>query len=117
MRHEDRFGLGVALLNEEHFGLENLADDVGVAAVDDQLDALAHELVVELRGLVLERQQTFAARLLGERHQVGDDLALVVLRLGERIAKPVRMPRMNVFIGNEIIVAAMVPPKTRMNAS
>ena len=83
-RHEDRLGLGVALLDEEHFGLENLADDVGVAAVDHQLDALAHELVVEFGGLVLERQQTFAARLLGERHQVRDDLVLVVLRLGER---------------------------------
>ena len=33
------------------------------------------------------------------------------------IEKPVRMPRVNVFIGNEIIVAATVPPNTRMNAS
>ena len=72
------------LLGVADLGLEDFADDFGVAAVDDQLDALAHELVVQRRGLVLERQQTLAAGLLGKRDQGRDDVPLVVVDLDER---------------------------------
>ena len=99
------FGLGAALLGAADFGLEDLADDLGVAAVDHQLDALAHELVVERGGLVFERQQAFAARLLGERDQVRDDVALVVVDLTNAVLKPPKNPRMKVRIGNEVSVA------------
>lgn len=52
--------------------------------IDNELDALAHELVVERRGFVLEREQALAARLFGERDERRDDVALVEIDLDER---------------------------------
>ena len=40
--------------------------EIGVGAVDDQLEALARERVVDLGDVLLEREQAVAARLLGE---------------------------------------------------
>ena len=50
-------------------GFQHLADKVRVDAVDDQLKALAGELVVDLGDTLVERQQAFAARLLGQRDE------------------------------------------------
>ena len=61
-------------------GLEDVADDLGVGAVDDELQSLLGELVVDLLDLGVERQKTLAARLLGKRDEQVD-AALDVGRL------------------------------------
>ena len=53
-------------------GLEDVADELGVGAVDDQLEALLGERVVDLGDLGVERQQALASRLLGERDEEVD---------------------------------------------
>ncbi len=50
-------------------GLENVADERRIAAVDDQLQALAGEVVVDLRELGVQGEQPLAAGLLGKRDQ------------------------------------------------
>ena len=62
-------------------GLEHLADEVGVDAVDDELQALAGELVVDLADLRVEREQPLAPGLLGQRDEQVD-AAGDVRRLG-----------------------------------
>ena len=62
-------------------GVEDVAHELGVGAVDDQLQALLGEGVVDLGDLGVERQQSLAARLLGERDEQVDP-PLDVERLG-----------------------------------
>ena len=50
-------------------GVEDVAHELGVGAVDDQLQALLGELVVDLGDLGVERQQALAPGLLGERDE------------------------------------------------
>ena len=45
-------------------------DELGVGAVDDELQALAREGVVDVGELLVERQQAVAARLLGEADEL-----------------------------------------------
>ena len=58
---------GVARRHAVDLGVEDLAHELRVGAVDDELKALAREVVVDLGELRVERQQALAARLLGER--------------------------------------------------
>jgi hypothetical protein len=53
-------------------GLEDLADDLGVGAVDDELHALPRERIVDLLDLVVEREQALASGLLGELDDLVD---------------------------------------------
>jgi len=78
------FGLGPVFLGAAHFGLEHLTNDFGVAAVDHQLDAFAHEVVVERGRLVFEGQQAFATGLFGKRDQGRNDVTFVVVDRNER---------------------------------
>jgi hypothetical protein len=59
----------------------HLGDHVGVGAVDDELQAAAHELVLDGGELVVERQQPVPARLLGKADELGDAPA-EIRRLG-----------------------------------
>ncbi len=88
----DRRGEAAGLLEREHasvvpgrhpvdLGVEDVAHELGVGAVDDQLQALLGERVVDLGDLGVERQQALAARLLGERDEEVD-ASLDVERLG-----------------------------------
>ena len=52
--------------------LEDRVHEVGVGAVDDELQALARERVVDLGDVVLEREQAVAARLLGQLDHLAD---------------------------------------------
>ena len=49
--------------------VEDVAHQLGIGAVDDELQALLGEGVVDLGDLGVERQQSLAARLLGERDE------------------------------------------------
>ena len=68
--HERRAAGDVALAHRLVLGVEHGGDQVGVGAVDDELDALLGERVVDLLDRLVEREQAVAARLLG----VADDL-------------------------------------------
>jgi hypothetical protein len=74
--------VGVALGDAVDLRLQDPAHEVGVGAVDDELQALAGVRVVDRLHLGLERQQALAAGLLGQAdHQldvpgVVDDRAL-----------------------------------------
>ena len=77
--HEEGGAGLVARLRCGDLGLEDLADDLGVGAVDGHLDALAQERVLDLLGSGLEREQALLAGGLGESEQLGDGLARVGL--------------------------------------
>jgi hypothetical protein len=66
---ERRGARGVAGGHAVDLGLEDVAHELGIGAVDDQLQPLAGELVVDLVELRVERQQALAAGLLGERDE------------------------------------------------
>ena len=62
----------VALAHRLVLGVEHGGDEVGVRAVDDELDALLGERVVDLLDRLVERQQAVAARLLGVADELVD---------------------------------------------
>ena len=79
----DLRGDAVALAHGVVLGLEDVGDEVGVGAVDDELQALLDVRVVDLGDLVVERQQAVAAGLLGVAdEQLG---ALVEVRRRRRL--------------------------------
>ena len=51
------------------FGVEHVADEIWVDSVNDELEPLAGELVVDLVDALIECEQAFAARLLGQRDE------------------------------------------------
>jgi len=67
-----RRALVVAGHHAVDLGLEHLADELRIGAVDDELQALAGEVVLDLGGLAVEGQQTLASRLLGEADELVD---------------------------------------------
>ena len=72
----------VALAHGVVLGLEHVGDEVGIGAVDDELQALAGVGVLDAAELLVERQQAVAARLLGVADELGD-AAVEVGRLGD----------------------------------
>ena len=57
---------------------EDLADLLGVVAVDRHLDAPLEEGVLDLGGCLLECEETFAASHLGQLDHLGDVLVHVL---------------------------------------
>ena len=71
----------VALAHGVVLGLEDVGDEVGVGAVDDELQALLGVRVLDRAGDLVEGQQAVAARGLGVADEL-DDLGVEVRRLG-----------------------------------
>src|SRR3546814_6314668 len=69
---EELRGYLVLLLLRVDLGLEDLAQLLGIGAVDSQLDALAQERVLHGLGRLLESQQALATGGLSERHDDTD---------------------------------------------
>ena len=74
-------GRGVALAHGVVLGLEDVGDEVGVGAVDDELQALLGVRVLDRAGDLVEREQAVAAGGLGVADEL-DDLAVEVRRRG-----------------------------------
>ena len=62
----------MALAHRLVLGVEHGGDEVGVGAVDDELDALARERVLDALDRLVEGQQAVAARLVGEADELVD---------------------------------------------
>ena len=75
----------MAFLHDRELRVEDVADEVRVHAVDDHAEARAEERVVDIRDLVLEGQDAFAAGNLRQLDEEPEQFALVMaVRLVER---------------------------------
>jgi hypothetical protein len=87
----------VALAHVRVLGVEHLGDELGIGAVDDQLQALAGERVLDAGQLLVEGQEPVAARLLG----VADELVHLRVEVRRRGAEGFLVQRRDVLDGLE----------------
>ena len=74
----------MALRHPIDLRLQDRADEVGVGAVHDELESFLRVLVVDLREVVLEREEPVLPRLLGELHHLLRGIRVIDVDAEER---------------------------------